>query len=836
MKIFYSLILILSCVFLVHGQEVAYNFNALSEGDLDGQDDWNTILNIAGPHDLFVAYTAGGVASPDGSLAVYYTGSGGGYGRNGTRKASSNFNFNLTESDIIELEIDMHRNYWGMYFGVGFDADGDGYIVPGLDSEPNDGGIYLQLAGNNPESNNKMVLPDGNSVIYTADNGGWCRYKMVLDFTAFDGQGAVALSYDPGITGEWISIAEVQGINMGLTIGSGDKRDRTVWDGLFINATGGNAGFDNILIRQLESQGEAQYIDFPSIDNMLTTHPPFELQASASSGLAVEYAVVEGPVSLEGSMITLTGEPGIVTITANQAGDNTWAPAPEVTQSFEVVDATAYSPELTIRRPVEGPKVYMEELSSILIVASAYIDHPEVLNILNVSYDIEGQGGEMTEKSWGTGYYSGEWTPTAYGSYSMAITVESTGGMSTTSYVTFEITDDIVDLNVQAFDQVHISTSTETTVTQNFIFPTYVGAFDQIIAYLDVTCPGGGCDAWDRVGNMYAKAPTGEWIEIIRYITPYGVPCDHSIAVTDYSSIFQGLVEMRFSIGTDAQGFIVDVNLDFQAGTPPYKYSWVNKLWDKTYPFGDYANLQPVEPVIWNFETITQASKLKIFNTGHGWGPSNSGNAAEFYEATHRIGVNNDEFDQHLWVQCNPNPDGCQPQNGTWYYNRAGWCPGSIGYMYEYDLSPYVNSSDVEISYTFYENYVDYCHPNHPDCVSGVSCEDCNAGFNPHYIISGNLVSYGDQLHIPLGEIEENYYGLQLTPNPSRYRVLLSTNKKNLYMDAQVQVFNVSGQLLNQFKWQGEDLTIDVSQYPDGLYFVNIESENHKEVKRLIVE
>ena len=359
MKIFYSLIFILSLVFMVQGQEFTYHFNALSEGDLDGQDDWNTILNVNGPHDLFVAYTAGGVASPDGSLAVYYTGSGGGYGRNGTRKASSNFNFNLTESDIIELEIDMHRNYWGMYFGVGFDADGDGYIVPGLDSEPDDGGIYLQLAGNNPESNNKIVVPDGNSVTYTAENGGWCRYKMVLDFTAFNGQGAVALYYDPEITGAWISIPEVQGLNMGLTIGSGDKLDRTVWDGLFINATGGNAGFDNILVRQTESQGEAQYIDFPAIENILTTHEPFELQATASSGLAVEYTVVEGPVTLEGAIITLTGEAGMVTIAANQSGDGTWAPAPEVSQSFEVVDASAYTADLTIRRPAPGPLVLM---------------------------------------------------------------------------------------------------------------------------------------------------------------------------------------------------------------------------------------------------------------------------------------------------------------------------------------------------------------------------------------------------------------------------------------------------------------------------------------------
>ena len=241
---------------------------------------------------------------------------------------------------------------------------------------------------------------------------------------------------------------------------------------------------------------------------------------------------------------------------------------------------------------------------------------------------------------------------------------------------------------------------------------------------------------------------------------------------------------MRLSIGTSNDGFVVDVSFDFQEGTPPYKYSWVDAIWQGTFPFGDYANLQPMDTINWNYEPVAEASKLKILNTGHGWGNLNTGNAAEFYEATHKIKVDDDEFDQHLWVICNPNPDGCQPQNGTWYHNRAGWCPGSISFVYEYDLTPFVNSSDVEIVYEFYPGYMDYCHPNHPDCVTGVTCSDCGAGFNPHYIISGNLVTYSNSLYIPVGEMENNYFGLQLWPNPAIDFVQLSTSKKNASLNA----------------------------------------------------
>ncbi len=204
----------------------------------------------------------------------------------------------------------------------------------------------------------------------------------------------------------------------------------------------------------------------------------------------------------------------------------------------------------------------------------------------------------------------------------MTIDATSTANMLTSEIAYFEVTNNISDQAVQAFEMVHISTSTSTTVTQDFVFPTYVGSFDDISCFLDVTCPSGGCDPWDRVGNMEARAPNGEWIEIFRYITPYGVPCDHTMDATDYASIFQGLVEMRFSIGTDAQGFVVDVSFNLHEGTPEYKYSWVDVIWNGTFPFGDYENLQPLEIINWNYNDLTEASRLKVINTGHGWGTS----------------------------------------------------------------------------------------------------------------------------------------------------------------------------------------------------------------------
>ena len=307
----------LSIPFLMTVQviEYPYDFNSLDLGDLDGQDDWNTILHTTGPSDLFVEFAAGSVTTPDGTKGVFYNASGAGYGRTATRKATDNFDFDFTNGGIIEIEVEMHRNYWGMFFGAGYDADGDGHIAPGLTSEPFDGGIHFNIAAANP-ANNKVVLPDGTGVVFTAENEGWCTYKMVLDFTANGGEGAVALFYKPGATGDdWTAINEVQGLNMGMTPGSGDKRDYAVWDGIFFHSQGGTGGFDNILIRQPENLGLLQFIEFEEVPNKLTTDAPFQLVAAATSGLQVTFEVVEGPATIDGNVVTLTGEPGMVKTT-----------------------------------------------------------------------------------------------------------------------------------------------------------------------------------------------------------------------------------------------------------------------------------------------------------------------------------------------------------------------------------------------------------------------------------------------------------------------------------------------------------------------------------------
>ena len=81
----------------------------------------------------------------------------------------------------------------------------------------------------------------------------------------------------------------------------------------------------------------AQSITFGALPGVTYGISPISLTATASSGLAVSYSVT-GPASISGSTLTVTGA-GTIAVTASQTGNNTYAAAATVTQSFASAQA-----------------------------------------------------------------------------------------------------------------------------------------------------------------------------------------------------------------------------------------------------------------------------------------------------------------------------------------------------------------------------------------------------------------------------------------------------------------------------------------------------------------
>jgi CSLREA domain-containing protein len=82
-----------------------------------------------------------------------------------------------------------------------------------------------------------------------------------------------------------------------------------------------------------------QSISFASLPNKAYGDAPFNISATASSGLPVSFSIVSGPASISGNNVTITGA-GTVTVRASQAGDNNYNAAASVDRSFTVSQIT----------------------------------------------------------------------------------------------------------------------------------------------------------------------------------------------------------------------------------------------------------------------------------------------------------------------------------------------------------------------------------------------------------------------------------------------------------------------------------------------------------------
>ncbi len=869
-KIFVLFVLMAFSFGLKAQTEVTFNFNNYGENQLlNGQDGWYVRVHSAGNGGFTPMYTdylghfswnGHDPEQPtlDETLGVFSNSSGTSFGDIATHDITQ-YGFDFSSGGVIEVECDLLRLWWGDFFGIGYDGNGDGSVLPPVrratssnalyepiypdeNSTSPDGGIYMMMTGVNPSNPNFMngvVLPNNVITSNIQPEGSewhWYRWKISIDLDAYDGQGAVTLYMiydDPN--GEWEAVPECQGVNAGLTPGSGDKFDPATWHHIFM-LNSGFGGFDNFTVRHFPGGLTAQFIDFAEIPDQLVYNEPITLQATSTSGLPVTFEVVDGPATIDGNVLTLTGEDGQVKVKATQLGDGTnWQPAPAVSRTFYAVNPELYAPEITIRRPYEGTKVYMPDFENpVMVVLSAYIEHGNILKFEDVKCTVDGQ--ELTLKTDypdnpDNGYWYTTWTPSGEGTYNMTASITQTGGKVTTVSNAFEVTTNYNDLVVTAINgDLQVNTTMFTNHGEG-IFPTHVNAFNAINMHYDHQCVNGDCDEYDRVSHCRVKNHRGEWIELYRYATPFGMECADDLDVSDFTTLLQGLVEFELYLESyDGSGIAPIITFEYTKGTPDYPYVDMQELWFGTYAFGDYDNPCPIPTRTVQFEYGVEKANLRLVTSGHNWssgtnGNYNTGNAAEFYEATHNIKVNGSTaYTQHLWRTCNPNPAGCESL-GTWYYPRSGWCPGSMMLVWNYSLDAYLSNGYANLLYEFDPSYIDECHPNYPDCVDGQnSCPNCQDSNNPILRVSGKLVTFSHNIgaltNVPeLPDVDADPFNVTLTPNPVKDRLTITTDYEKGRTG--VHILNAQGVDVRRFSMEGT-ATVDMSDLPAGVYFVQI--------------
>lgn len=503
----------------------------------------------------------------------------------------------------------------------------------------------------------------------------------------------------------------------------------------------------------------------------------------------------------------------------------------------------ASTPEITTRL-TEAYPVEMPELRAYPIYMSASVEDP--FEITEVKISINGVEESAVAD---VGFYYYLWYPETYGAYEIIMTATASDGSETSITRNVEVVATATSQMVRSLENVVIefTGANDRWYYGTHTFPQFVGAYKDIMAFLDVACPAipGGCDDWDRWAFIDVKAPDGNWIQLIRYITPYGVACNHQLDVTDYMSLLQGEVEIRVFIDTwGTGGWQLTLDTHYVAGPPQYVYSDVVEVWDGEYPFGDMANLQPVPTFRAEIPSQILASHLRLSNTGHGWGSNNTSNAAEFFRATHYLDINGQQtFTQVLWNICNPNPDDCRNQRGTWQYNRAGWCPGAISPPDVYDLTPYIGTS-FDLNYRFHPSYRDYCHASNPACVSGTTCPDCNDGYNPIYYVDTHIINFSNNPIVYGSTLKTNaidntqIYKMALYPNPAKGQFRLQTSFPD--GTTRMSIYGVDGQAVKNYYFQSamelNAYHFDVSGLTAGIYYISIQNAHGTGAKKLILE
>jgi hypothetical protein len=316
------------------------------------------------------------------------------------------------------------------------------------------------------------------------------------------------------------------------------------------------------------------------------------------------------------------------------------------------------------------------------------------------------------------------------------------------------------DATVTAFDKTPIyftGDDNQRTVDKPASFPKD-GAYSQITLHLELSCPSGGCDPWDRFGSLGVvthKAEDGgadEVIEIARFITPYHVGGAWDFDVTDLRPVLSGDVTMRAFIDTwvgpgsqYGDGWLLSATFAMTGGIPEKLPEQVIPVWSpRNVVYGDpdkpLADAAPAQMI-----ALPKASAyaLRTFVTGHGQG--NAGNCAEFCGKTHTITAGSTPHAEKIWrTDCAttavPN------QQGTWKYSRAGWCPGA-------DVKPWIIDVTADVAGTTtatfaydVEQYVNTCRPSAMPCTGctlGTTCDyDGGAHTEPNYALSTVLIAY----------------------------------------------------------------------------------------------
>ncbi len=282
------------------------------------------------------------------------------------------------------------------------------------------------------------------------------------------------------------------------------------------------------------------------------------------------------------------------------------------------------------------------------------------------------------------------------------------------------------------------------------VFPSDSTPYRKVTLYVTYACPDSQhCGEWDYIDNVFLRKTGGESgkvkdIELARLISPYGWQFDSTwsftwhVDITDFSFLLHDSVQIEFRHGgyekNDDRGWLITLDFAVTEGRPAVQVLGMDSLWCGTIPYGDPAKPtdSTLKPISFTDTDNATIARLRILQTGHGM--DDMENCAEFCSKWRQVYFDDSLIDQRqIWRKCGENP--LYPQAGTWIFDRANWCPGSMVFPDDYDypitpgskhqvaikLEPYTDTLKPSANYFLY-SYLFYC--TSPWAKNDVALED----------------------------------------------------------------------------------------------------------------
>lgn len=166
--------------------------------------------------------------------------------------------------------------------------------------------------------------------------------------------------------------------------------------------------------------------------------------------------------------------------------------------------------------------------------------------------------------------------------------------------------------------------------------------------------------------------------------------------------------------------------------------------------------------------------------------------------------------------------------DSTITFNTIGFATNQVGYIAGHDSQTNLKIySTKNGGQTWFENTIDV---NTTETIYAFDCIDENrcyaVGSNGLFLVTTNGGGVG------MNEIDQSNFDFSIYPNPatSQLEISLPTNYKSHHL----KILNPLGQTMKEESFYTNQLSFNISELPSGLYFIELQNEEVKAVKKFV--